>query len=240
MKAKILKSLVVALAIVFSGVSWGIENPVGSLPTVPPSSFSSGLVPSVEPVGVRGNLIVTGNVPGGRHFRGIVPYNTISDFSALQGSTTFDSFLRRSSGLGTFYNHLGIAEAYYSPSGTVAIRVPGRTELVLPVSTSIGGVVVDGVTLPLLSSRRAAVSGNVLLPQRVESYSRFGLTPITPQEMEKTLLGQASLPGQQEGLADFLQRVRPEGIPEGLVQDEVGIKDVDESFLLKLNQQTAP
>ncbi|MHC4619328.1 MAG: tetratricopeptide repeat protein [Planctomycetota bacterium] len=238
MKAKILTSLAVGLGTAFSGVVWGLENPVGSLPTVPPSSIRSGLVRSVEPVGASGNLIITGNVPGGRHFRGIVPYNAISDFSAFQGSTRFDSFLRRSGGLGTFYNQLGIAEAYYSPSGTVAIRVPGQTELVLPVSKSIGGVVVDGVAVPLLSSSQPVVSERIVLPQKVESYSRFGLTPITPQEMERTLLGQVSVPGQQEGLADFVQRVRPEGIPEGLVQDEGAIKGVNEDSPFRIRPQT--
>ncbi|MGC9330174.1 MAG: hypothetical protein ACP5I1_21235, partial [Candidatus Hinthialibacter sp.] len=41
---------------------------------------------------------ITGNVGGGKHFRGSVPYDSATSFSAPQGSTQFDSFLRYSAG----------------------------------------------------------------------------------------------------------------------------------------------
>ena len=76
-----------------------IKNPVGP-GTVPVSSYKSGLVPSVNPIDRTSDLIVTGNISGGKHFRGVVPYNAITDFGGTLGSTSIDSFLRQSSGLG--------------------------------------------------------------------------------------------------------------------------------------------
>ncbi|HEY5140188.1 MAG TPA: hypothetical protein VIJ25_12865, partial [Methylococcales bacterium] len=53
---------------------------VGS-PTTPPSAMQSGLTSNPNSRGINaGNDIVTGNVGGGREFRGIVPYGSSSYF----------------------------------------------------------------------------------------------------------------------------------------------------------------
>jgi hypothetical protein len=45
-----------------------IRRPVGPA-TVPQSSIRSGLFPSRNPVDTTGNLMITGNVAGGKHFQ---------------------------------------------------------------------------------------------------------------------------------------------------------------------------
>jgi hypothetical protein len=56
-------------------IGLAIQNPAvsGSAgpATTPPSSRGGGLIRSPNPVELSGNLIVTGNVGGGRHFRGV-------------------------------------------------------------------------------------------------------------------------------------------------------------------------
>ncbi|MHC4483435.1 MAG: hypothetical protein ACYSW4_07785 [Planctomycetota bacterium] len=104
-----------------SGVGWAIENPA-SAATVPPSTFRSGLTRSPGPIGVSGNSVVTGNVGGGRHFRGTVPYNAISDFGGRLSTGTLDSFLRYSAGPREVRRYTGRFAPFYSQTGTVTWR----------------------------------------------------------------------------------------------------------------------
>jgi hypothetical protein len=50
--------------------------------------------------GTAGNYVVTGNVAGGRSFRGNVGYGSASSFRSKLGSSDFDSFIRDSTGVG--------------------------------------------------------------------------------------------------------------------------------------------
>ena len=84
---------------VLQGAVWALDDPVSSS-TVPPSSLNSGLIRSPNPIDTSSNLLVTGNVGGGMHFRGDVPYNSASEFWGGLESTALDSFVRRSAGSG--------------------------------------------------------------------------------------------------------------------------------------------
>ena len=100
-------TLITAFYSVFAGAVFAVNNTVPQSPalrkstvgmgTVPQTTFRSGLVKTPNPIDRSSNLVVTGNVGGGKHFRGPVPYNAISDFGGTLGSSTLDSFLRRSS-----------------------------------------------------------------------------------------------------------------------------------------------
>ncbi len=103
---------------------WGFDATAIGPPTVPPSSIRSGLVTSPNPIDTSHNLIVTGNVAGGKHFRGIVPYNAITDFGGRLGSTSLDSFLRRSTGSNELYT--GRIRPYYSQTRSVTTAWPGQ------------------------------------------------------------------------------------------------------------------
>jgi tetratricopeptide (TPR) repeat protein len=120
---------------------WSIENPGVGNPigpgTVPPSSFQSDLVNNPSPIDTNGNLLITGNVRRGRHFRGDVPYRSPTSFGSSLGSSALSSFLRDTAGpedFQTYSNKYG-TQPYYSPTETVTTMMPGRSEIFLPEST---------------------------------------------------------------------------------------------------------
>ena len=83
----------------FSAACFGIRRRrAGAIPsaTVPPSSYQSGLITTPNPIDSSSNLPITGNVLGGKHFRGNIPYDSTTSFGAPLGSTSLDSFLRYS------------------------------------------------------------------------------------------------------------------------------------------------
>lgn len=120
--------------------STGIRSPVRS-GTVPPSSLQSGLISSPSPIDTSGNLIITGNVRGGKHFRGFVPYGSPTSFRAPLGSSALDSFLRYSAGSEDYDRNSGRYEArpFYSPTGTVTTTRPGLSGVWTPATTRITG-----------------------------------------------------------------------------------------------------
>ncbi len=107
-----------------------VVNPVGS-GTTPPSSSKSGLIPTANPVDASGNLVVTGNVANGMQFRGVVPYNSPTNFYSSPGSVRhtsagMDSFLKDSAGSQNFNqsSNSGGLTPFYSPSWTVTTMQP--------------------------------------------------------------------------------------------------------------------
>jgi len=130
-------------ACVFAGTCWSqdepeVGNPVG-LGTVPPSSYQRGLVQSPNPIDTSGNLVITGNVSGGSHFRGIVPYRGVTDFMAAPGSLqhtsgALDSFMRYSTGIEDVGHYSGEAMPFYSQTQTVTTTQPGQSGVFTPGS----------------------------------------------------------------------------------------------------------
>ena len=70
--------------------------------TTPPSSTRPALTktPS-EDYFARGNLVITGNVSGGRHFQGVVPYRSTAELNINENLAlgSLNSFIRRSAGV---------------------------------------------------------------------------------------------------------------------------------------------
>jgi tetratricopeptide (TPR) repeat protein len=150
MKHKMHSTIAAIVALVIlSGVcraysSRGLGSSIGS-PTVPPSSRQTGLTSSPSQLdssgqldtGELGNLTITGNVTGGKHFRGLVPYQSTRDFRATLGSASLDSFLRSSAGseqIGGYpvdarLSQAGVVQPFYSPSGSVATFSPGASRV---------------------------------------------------------------------------------------------------------------
>jgi len=145
--------VVAALALaVLTGVSWsasgyglgsglnrGIGNPIGP-GTVPPSGYERGLAtgPTLGDTGeTLGNLMITGNVRAGKHFRGLVPYRSTSDFGADLGSTSLDSFLRSSAGSENFGSYATGYRPFYSPTATVTSTALGQSAILTPASPRI-------------------------------------------------------------------------------------------------------
>ena len=128
-----------------SATAWSIENGAISNPisssTVPPSSsgIGSSLIQIPDPIDTSGNLVITGNIRRGRHFRDTVPYRSTTSFSGGLGSASLESFLRGSAGAEDFgfYSGKYSSQPYYSPTQTVATTRPGRSGVFGPTGTMI-------------------------------------------------------------------------------------------------------
>lgn len=137
---------IIVIAVFFalnSATSWSIENPAirnpAGLSTVPPSSIQSGLISNPNPIDTSGNLLITGNVRRGRHFRGTVPYGSTTSFRAGLGSSSLSSFLRDSAGAEDFgrYANGYTIQPYYLRSQTVTTTKPGYSGVFRPTGTRI-------------------------------------------------------------------------------------------------------
>ncbi|MEN6427061.1 MAG: hypothetical protein ABFE13_17035 [Phycisphaerales bacterium] len=107
--------------------------------TVPPSSYQSGLINSRNPIDQSGNLAITGNVGGGKHFRGGVPYRSTTSFGAPLGSTSLDSFLRYSAVPEGQAGYPQNYSPFYSPTRTVTTTSPGYQGIFTAASPRIAG-----------------------------------------------------------------------------------------------------
>jgi tetratricopeptide (TPR) repeat protein len=94
-------------------------------PTTPLSSYEGGLVATANPIDSSSALVVTGNVGGGKHFQGSVPYRPLTSIDAPLGSTSIDPFLRRTMPSATPGDNLGASSPFYSQTGTVATGTGG-------------------------------------------------------------------------------------------------------------------
>ena len=138
----------------FAGSGFAVDPPIGSPigdPTVPPTDLPgaggpplSGIRSTQDSYGADGNLTVTGNVSGGRYFRyynGIVPYRSTAEFYPSDfelapgfGSTSLNSFIRRSAGSAYLDHGLGLNRPYYLPSQTVTSLTSGdQSQLASPL-----------------------------------------------------------------------------------------------------------
>ena len=187
MKLRHLITVLAVLSVSLSDTSWSIEypsvrNPMGS-GTVPPSSLKSGLYRSPSRIDNSGNLLITGNVRGGRHFRGTVPYQSGTSFGAPLGSTSLDSFLRDSAGLGDSgrYRSGYSAQPYYSRTGTVTTLIPGRPGILTPASPRVSGRVREFYGSEVKPNRSASVPSQSRLERLLRTER------LTAREIERLL-----------------------------------------------------
>jgi len=129
----------------FSIENLAIRNPAG-LSTVPPSSIQSGLISNPNPIDTSGNLLITGNVRRGMHFRGTVPYGSTTSFRAGLGSSSLSSFLRDSAGAEDFGRYAGKyrVQPYYLRSQTVTTTRPGYSGVFRQTGTRINDRTLQG------------------------------------------------------------------------------------------------
>jgi len=178
----------VILFCILSGPAWSVENrsvtsPIGPA-TVPPSSLRSGLTRSPNPIDSSGNLVITGNVTGGRQFRGTVPYGSTTGFRAPLGSSSLDSFLRDSTSADEFDRYLErySIQPYYSPTETVTTMTPGRSGVFTPSSTRIVDRAPDTVAVEEMPKRKVS-PGETAMPSGMTLRSMLP----TQQQIDKLL-----------------------------------------------------
>jgi len=118
--------------------------------TVPPSSYGkgpqtqntafgdpSGLVSTPNPIDNTSNLVITGNVSGGKSFRGNIPYGSTTSFGGRLGSTSLDPFLRYSAMPEELSQGPSTSNPFYSPTGTVPKIQPGYSGVFAPGSPKV-------------------------------------------------------------------------------------------------------
>lgn len=181
---------------------------VGS-PTVPPSASQGGLTPNPASRGINaGNDIVSGNVGGGREFRGVVPYGSTDYFHGARGVGTgtgaMESFIRRSAGSPYSSDRSpGAVQPYSSPYRSVsslssrgsdgyrsssALQIPQMSPIKKPSEFGL---------VPLEDARKLQQKNEPMRPQVVEpaardSYLYGSYRPLssTPLEKEQYISGQ--------------------------------------------------
>lgn len=155
-----------------------VRSPIGS-PTTVPSATRSGLIPSRPYDATSGNDIVTGNVGGMKHFRGVVPYSS-SYYSGSSAASSVDDFIRRS----------------YDP--IASDRSPGQYRSYYDPRRTAGSVVrADGTNSfsPMISSQgQSNPYTPPMLPQTLDTqYSRQRPLSLSASEMERILERQIQL-----------------------------------------------
>ncbi|MHC4657430.1 MAG: tetratricopeptide repeat protein [Planctomycetota bacterium] len=220
------KQFFIILAVVFftvlSGTDWApaqsryanpaIRNPIGPA-TVPQSSYRSGLFPSRNPIDTTGNLVITGNVGGGKHFQGVVPYNAISNFAGTTNSTTLDSFLRRSASSVGISKLPGRYNPYYSPSATVTTTRPGLRSVVRPPTSQITGRSGRGTALPAVPREQTLAS-----PEMSAASTRYWPMRFKPQHLEKLILDGTLTYAEAKRLVDEQNLAQMERLQQDLEQ----------------------
>ena len=202
---------------ILCAICLALENPIGN-PTVPPSSYRSGLVKSPNPVvTTTGNLIVTGNVAGGKEFRGLVPYRSSTDFGTNLGSSDIGSFLRRSAPINTRTSQLS-PQPYYLPSRTVysPASSPIITYPAVRLNTGAGNFAAHGTV-------KTAQANGIINAPAVSPLNEYNLTrPLSykPIELERIINYDLML---RYGRSDLIKGVDK-------IENEEGIK-------IKTNQQ---
>jgi len=219
-------------ATLFLPVSWSIENrairnPAG-LSTVPPSSISSGLISNPNPIDTNGNLLITGNVRRGMHFRGTVPYGSTTSFRAGLGSSSLSSFLRDTAStedIGRYANGYSI-QPYYLQSQTVTTTRPGYSGVFRPV-TRINDRTPQGqysVGTRISGLDKQSLSG--------EDFSTWAGSSREPSSLElqepQTQYGTSAKP---------LQIVKSIRELQLLTRDEAGISPQDQKLMVERYQE---
>jgi len=147
--------ILVSVLILLAGGAEALDNPIGSA-TSPPSSSGSHLFRKPNPLANGNNDVVTGNVGGGKHFRGNVPYRSGREFGAPIGSSSLESFMRRSAGGYDFDQSTGGGlRSYHYPSRSVSRIKPGSSRIWRPSSGGItGNRINDQIRLERVGQRR--------------------------------------------------------------------------------------
>ena len=217
-----------AVLVIVCGIALPLENPVGS-GRYPASVGASGLKKSPNPIDTTINQVVTGNVAGGKHFRGIVPYRSRYTVGSSSASSTIDDFLRYSAPAGNSGQYRG----FYSGTTTVSRINPGTNTVTSAGSpggnSGIQAPQMFGSYLPRASSigRRntvlQAISSEIDLWQPV-SYGENRPLSLDPEQLEELILSDIELDRKQLRRKMFLDQENERDAPNTDIADPEAVK----------------
>ncbi len=202
-----------------------VQNPAVSpagRPTAPVSAYEDSMVTTPNPmVTPSGNLIVTGNVGGGREFKGIVPYNAATDLSGNLGESPVDDFMRRSAGVSGYGDYVPGIRPYYFERRTVTGLETGTTEIYRPPLPKTSYGTPEGLLEPELADRPLRI------PPISETDLRLRPLSMTTEEFEQALARELEkypqyIPPEELALKPMekLEEQVPEKRPEGVTPEE--------------------
>ena len=220
-----------------SATSWSIENHAIMNPadssTIPPSSIQSGLISNPNTIDTSSNLVITGNVRRGRHFRDSVPYDSTTSLRAGLGSSSLSSFslssfLRDSAGAEDFGLYTGkySVQPYYSRSQTVTTTRPGYSGVFRPVTR------INDRTPQGQYSAGTRVSG-----LEKQSLSSEGFSTWAGTSREPSGFGLQEPQTQYGTSAKPLQIVKSIRELQLLTRDEAGISPQDQKLMVERYQE---
>ncbi len=156
-----------------------------------------------------GNLFITGNVTGGKAFRGFVPYSSPTQFQGSLGSSSLSAFESESVNLqqirsGYLYGRPG---PYFNPSSTIlplsahrfaspGSSMPKLSTPKLAPSFSVGAVLVRPSEIHRKQLPRQIRPSDILVPSvAIDVYSQ----PIQPQKSEEQKAQELKAAGKEKG-----------------------------------------
>jgi len=236
-----------------------VGSPVPSV-TVPLSSYQSGLFSRPNPVDSSGNLVVTGNVGAGKHFRGHIPYRSTTSMQAPLGSTSLDSFMRYTAPSQTPAASAGTYSPFYSSSGTAATLAPGTSSVFRPntsrVAPSVAPRPVDTTREMLYpnSSFRVlspADTGTAAGDEGLETAPRLQLWPLSqkPEAVGDSLARrtipntfgfEAAKPSQAETLTRDDYRRQMEALQHRLGQVQADVAQLEQGLATRADPPAPP
>jgi tetratricopeptide (TPR) repeat protein len=190
---------------------------------------------------VNGNNIVTGNVTGGREFRGNVPYTDQREFRGTVGGQEFDRFIAQSAGAPQAYSSRSFsnqAEPFY---GSRLATLPPQ------------GFIQQGFTGTYVPSAAAAAGGSAMdnrINTRLEPPKPSDLMlpgPIDPETNLPTMLSASPLLGVRQWKStdpedrDFLRNFSPlrqDSALERLRMDPLLVKQMREELSTEIDEKT--
>lgn len=132
-----------------------VSNSFRANSNVPSQGERRRLLSSPNPLSASGNDVVTGNVGGLRHFRGVVPYGSRyynNAYSSSSGTSSVASFMRRSVDPILSDRNPGQTRVYYEPRRTVSsFHVQNGQRTALSESIASGRAYKSSSSLPELS-----------------------------------------------------------------------------------------
>jgi tetratricopeptide (TPR) repeat protein len=207
-----------------------ISNPAG-MGRVPPSTYykAGKTTTDIYAGGGAGNLIVTGDVAGGRQFRGVVPYGSTSSFEGRTGMEAIDSFQKRTQGVG-YGGAPGAVEPYYGPS---------RTGTNLP---DAGGAGLEGVSIKGTGGKHEflqpaeAKSQELSLQDLARQYRPLSRTP---QEVIDAISRQVPVSQTETSLLKAINDVHQKELVEELEKVKADAAELVKKAQEKKNEKNA-